>query len=84
MISLRFGGSFFQDAGPATKMPLSPKQVLVLGLSKEPDVEDLESRDRAAMTLEQEHPLCILDYPWYCPIAVTFVLPSSDRTGIAI
>ena len=31
----------FQASGPATEKALSPKPVLVLGTSKEPDVEDL-------------------------------------------
>ena len=34
-------GSLFQAAGLATEKALSPKPVLVLGTSKEPDVEDL-------------------------------------------
>ena len=41
VISLKFGGSLFQAAGPATEKALSPKPVFVLGASKEPDTEDL-------------------------------------------
>ena len=41
VISLRFGSSLFQAAGPATEKALSSKPVLVLGTSKEQDVEYL-------------------------------------------
>ena len=40
VISLKFGGSLFQVAGPATEKGLSPKLSIVLDTSKEPDVED--------------------------------------------
>ena len=43
---------FVHAAGPETKKALSPKTVLVLGTSKEPDVEDLRVTRRCIDDIE--------------------------------